>query len=336
VYYVGWDLHRDYSQVAAVDGRGKLRCQVRIANDPESLLKFVQSLRGPVRVAVEATRNWEWLHELLEPVVEEVVLSHPKKTKAIASARIKTDKLDAKTLAHLLRTDLLPTCYLPDRDTRLLRELLRYRASLVRLRARIKNKVHALLAKQGKRSPYADAFGKAGRRFLRATPLPPIRRRAVDDYLELIDAIEGKLERVSAEVDARAQADPQAMLLCTIPGIGHYSALLILAEAGDISRFPTAKQLCSYAGLVPSLRASGDRAHYGRITKEGSPWLRWALCEAAQRAGRQSGPIGRFYRRIARRRGNSIAKVATARYLLTIIYHMLTRGEAYHHEVSER
>lgn len=206
----------------------------------------------------------------------------------------------------------------------------------MRVRTRIKNQVHALLAKQGKHSPYADAFGKAGRRFLRNTPLPPVRRRAVDDYLELIDAIDAKLERVSAEIDARAQADPQAMLLCTIAGIGHYSALLILSETGDISRFPGPKPLCSYAGLVPSLHASGGRSQYGRITKEGSPWLRWALCEAAQRAGQQSGPIGRFYRGIARRRGKGIAKVATARYLLTIIYHMLTRGEPYRPPESVR
>jgi len=149
MYYVGWDLHRDYSQVAAVDGRGRLRRQVRISNELEGLLEFVKSLPAPVRVVVEATRNWEWLYELLEPVVEEVVLSHPKKAKAIASARIKTDKLDAQTLAHLLRTDLLPTCYLPPRETRLLRELLRYRASLLRVGTRIKNQVHALLAKQG-------------------------------------------------------------------------------------------------------------------------------------------------------------------------------------------
>ena len=336
MYYVGWDLHRDYSQVAAVDGRGRLRRQVRISNELEGLLEFVKSLPAPVRVVVEATRNWEWLYELLEPVVEEVVLSHPKKAKAIASARIKTDKLDAQTLAHLLRTDLLPTCYLPPRETRLLRELLRYRASLLRVGTRIKNQVHALLAKQGKRSPYADAFGKAGPRFLRSQPFPPVRRRAVDDYLELIDAIDAKLERVSAEIDARAQADPQALLLCTVPGIGHYTALLILAEIADISRFPTPKQLCSYAGLVPSLHASGGRSQYGRITKEGSPWLRWALCEAAQRAGLQSGAIGQFHRGIARRRGRMIAKVATARHLLTIIHHMLTRGEAYRPPASVR
>jgi len=213
---------------------------------------------------------------------------------------------------------------------RLNRELLRYRASLVKIQTGIKNKIHTVLAKNNIDHSYTDLFGKEGMTFLHSLSMAENYKIALEGYLTVLDTVRREIKRASTKVQQLAEEDRDAMLLMTIPGVGYYSALLIKSEIGDVRRFPSAKQLCSYAGLVPSTHASGNTCYHGHITKQGSRWLRWILIEAAIHAVKRPGVLRRFYYKVARKRGGQIAKVATARKLLEWIYHILKDGKTFH------
>jgi transposase len=323
--WVGIDLHRRRSQLAILNQDGEL-VQRRIATARES---FTEALGEPegTQVAIEATYGWEWLADLLAEAGFDVHLAHPLRTRAIAAARVKTDAVDAKTLAHLLRTEMLPEAYIAPPELRDLRELLRHRATLVHLRTSLKNRVHALLARQGILPEHSDLFGKAGREFLGALELPGGPRRRLDSLLALICDCDREVVAASGEIEQCAKADERVALLCQIRGIGRYTAMLVIAEVGDVNRFPTARHLCAWAGLTPTIRSSDAKARLGHISRQGSGILRWTLTEAAQKIPTGGGPLRARYERIAKRRGNRIAKVAVARQILTLCYYGLRDGE---------
>lgn len=267
--YIGIDLHKQTSYVTRMNERGKILEQLNLSNDPDTLRGYLTRQRSDTRFAVEATGNWMYLYELIEDRCPDLVLAHPQKTKAIASARIKTDKIDSTILAHLLRTNLLPTAYIPPREVRDTREVLRYRAALVSLRTSIKNRMSAILSKTGVKTPTKKAFGVKSRRFLAEVTVRSCYRLELDGYLRLLEHLTEEILQVTQRIETQVKEDPQATLLCTMPGIGAYSALLILSEIGDISRFPDSRHLCSYAGLIPSVHASGGKTRLGRLTKQG-------------------------------------------------------------------
>jgi transposase len=282
---------------------------------------------GECRIALEATYGWEWLADVLQDAGYELHLAHPMRTKAIASARVKTDAVDARMLAHLLRTDLLPESYIAPRELRDLRDLLRHRVALTRMRSSLKNRVSAILAKHGIQRPYSDLFGPAGMKFLADIELRESPRQRLDSTLSLIADFTREIDATSREIDARATENAYVPVLCQIRGVGRYIAMLIIAEVGDIDRFANARRLCSWAGLTPTVRSSDGKARLGHISSQGSRALRWALVEAAQHAGTGGGPLRDSYERIAKRRGKQIAKVAIARQILTLCYYGLRDGE---------
>jgi transposase len=324
---VGIDLHRKRSHVAVLDGAGRQLLSRRIVNDPATFLELLGELDGESSIALEATYGWEWLADVLQDAGYELHLAHPMRTKAIASARVKTDAVDARTLAHLLRADLLPEAYIAPRELRDLRDLLRHRVALTRMRTSLKNRVSAVLAKNGIATPYSDMFGVGGMRFLAELELREAARRRLDSTLALVGDFTREIEQTGREIDARAEQDPYVEVLCQIRGIGRYIAMLVIAEVGDIGRFATARRLCSWAGLTPTVRSSDGRARLGHISRQGSPPLRWALVEAAQHAARGGGPLRADYERIAKRRGKAVAKVAIARKILTLCFYGLRDGE---------
>jgi transposase len=320
--YAGLDFHKDFSVITVMDAQGtELVKQKKLVNS--EVLGLFQGFGEPVAAAMEATGSWYWLYDLLEENGVEVKLSHPLKTKAIASARIKNDKIDSRVLAHLLRTDLLPLSYVPEKGVRMQRQLLRYRASLVKMQTGLKNRVHAILNQNNITHKFSDLFGKQGKDFLSSIPLPEINRVALNGYLSLLSELEQRIKEADKRIMASVKDDEDAQILMTIPGVGYYSALLIKSEIGEITRFPSAKQLCSYAGLIPSTYASGNTIFHGHITKQGSKWLRWILAEAIVHCVNDSGHFQSFYQRLAKRKGPKIARVATERKLLEWIYHML-------------
>lgn len=327
--YVGLDLHKRYSTVCEKDARGRLLRELRVDNAPVALQAYAQRLGPHCSVAVEATGNWYYLYESIESSGAEVALCHPFKTKAIASARIMTDKISADILADLLRTDMLPRAYIPARPVRDLRETLRYRASLVALRTQIKCKLRAILSKNGIICSYDDILGLSGIRFLEAMEVRDCYRQEIDGYIRLGRQLNEEVRRIEATIRERAEHNTEAQLLDTIPGVGAYTALLILAEIGDIGRFPSAGHLASYAGLVPSVHSSGGKTHLGHITKQGSKWLRWILVECWWKLIQKSPAFARHYHRVCARHGPKAARVAVARKLVHVIYRMLKSSEPF-------
>lgn len=327
--YIGIDLHKAKSFLTRMDRRGRVLEQVDLPHATGALQRYLARVPRDTRIAVEATGNWMWLYELIEARHPDLVLAHPLKTKAIASARIKTDKIDATTLAHLLRADLVPAAYIPPRAVRDTREILRYRASLVRLRVQVKNKIAAILSKNGLTPPTKTAFSVKSRHFLETVSVRPCYRLALDGYLRELEHLTTEISRVNETIAAQATANPQAQLLQTMPGIGAYSALLILSEIGEVQRFPDGRHLCSYAGLVPSVHASGGQTRLGRLTKQGSSWLRWILLEASVHAIRGAPQFRQLYERVAHKHGRNVGRVAVARAMLKTIYAMLKHQEAF-------
>jgi transposase len=282
----------------------------------------IGGLPSGTKAAFEAAFGWGWLVELLEDYGFEPHLVHPLQCKAIASARLKNDKVDAAILAQLLRADLLPEAWIAPPEVRQLRALLRHRVQLVRLRTLLRNRIHAVLADHGHGRPEGCWTGP-GREWLASLDLPAVSREVIQDALALIDALQQPIDRLDWEVHQHARADPRVKVLTQLPGVGPFTALVLLAEIGDIGRFGPARKLASWAGLTPTVRGSDRTVRHGHISKQGSVWARWVLCEAAQTA-RRHPDFAASYQDIARRRGKKIATTAIARKLLTRAYHLLT------------
>jgi transposase len=295
-------------------------------NGTEPLLRLIGDLAAGTPVAFEAAFGWGWLVQLLEDYGFEAHLVHPLRCKAIASARLKNDKVDAAILAQLLRADLLPEAWIAPLEVRQLRAVLRHRASLVRLGTSLRNRIHAVAADHGYDRP-ASYWTGPGRGWLAELDLPAASREIVTDCLAVIDGLAPLTGRIDGELHQHAKADPRVKVLRTLPGVGEFTALMMLAEIGDITRFPNARKLASWAGLTPTVRGSDLTVRHGHISKQGSAWLRWVMNQAAQTAKR-SPEFAATYAAIAKRRGKKIATIAIARKLLTRAYHLLAGLQA--------
>ena len=328
--HVGADLHQRFCYMTALDARGKKLQTGAVSNDKIALRRYFRQFRGQaVEVAVEACGFWPAFREVVEPAVERLVLVHPQRVKAIASAKLKNDRVDSETLAHLLRCDLLPESWKADRETQARRQQVRLRTTLVRQRTRLKNQVHAVLHQQGLRSPVTDLFGGKGRRWLSQVKLPEMARPSVDACLRMIDHYGEEIQKQNLLLGEKAKTDERVGWLTSIPGIGEVSAMMWLAEIGDLGRFRTKEALCSYAGLVPRVRESAGKAVRGGITRQGSSALRWIMVEAAQVATRSSPAAKRYYERRLRQKHKHVARVALARKLLVAVYALLHHGEVF-------
>ncbi|TME26182.1 MAG: IS110 family transposase [Chloroflexi bacterium] len=324
--YIGVDLHRKVSQVAALEADGELIWNRRIRSRPEEFSRIFGDLTvQPAGVAFEATYGWSWFADLLGDLGLPAHMAHPLATKAISSARVKNDAVDAKTLAHLLRTNLLPEAWIGPPECREARRLVRTRAALVRFRSRLKCQVLAVLADHGVQLPeLRDMFGKDGRRFLEATAVPTQSQLCINADLRLIDELTKEIHQLDRELVAFFKADPRMPRLRAIHGIGFFTAAVIIAEVWDVDRFRRPDQLCSWAGLTPKERSSAGHIRRSHITKQGSRVLRWALVEAATVAPRDPGHR-RYFMQVLHneRRRTKIARLALARRLLTLCYYAL-------------
>jgi transposase len=327
---VALDVHRDFCEVAIKEG-GEVRSRGRIKTDPRELELFAPSLAPDDQVALEATGPAERIAAILAPHVARVVIANPRRVRAIAEAKVKTDRVDARTLCELLDAGFLPAVWRPDERTRALRALLGRRERMVRSRTRAKNAVHAALGRNLKgRPPMSDVFGVAGRRWLAGLELPAHERRIVESCVREVDFLSGEIDALERELATLALASAQVKRLMSIPGMSLVSAATVVAVVGDIGRFSTPKKLVSYVGLDPKVRQSGEApARHGHISKQGSAAARHMLCEAAWIVVRTPGPLRAFHERVRARRGAQIALVATARKLCTLCWQLLTRDEDY-------
>lgn len=334
MYYTGIDLHRKTSFITTLDENGKIIKKRNLPNDETQIMEYFTGLQESTHVVIESTANWYWLYDLLTEQGIPTVISNPAKTKAIASARIKNDKLDSLMLAQLLRADLLATIHVSSKDTRQLKELLRHRSKLVKDTVRMKNRIHAILAKNNYNVPSSDLFGIKGLAFLSQVELPIYQRHQVDTYLDFYSKLKERCEALTQQIKAQAKKDTKAQLLMTIPGVGPITAMFMVAEIEDITRFKSYRHLASYAGLVPRLDASANKQRLGSITKQGSPYLRTALVEAAQAATRTKGRLNIFFRRRIIRAGYQKAIVATAHKIIQYAYFILRDQVPYRESIN--
>jgi len=324
--HVGVDLHQRFCYVTAMDASGKKLAQRSLPNQAAALQQWFQALPEPPQVVVEACSFWPAFRRAVEGLTQELVMVHPARVKAIAAAKLKNDRVDSETLAHLSRCDLLPEAWMADEATRQLRLQVRLRVKLGRERTRLKNLLQSVLHQEGLQKPVSDVFGKAGRRWLAAVEMSAAARLNVNSYLALIDYLQTMIARQERALQKLAAGDERARWLRTIPGIGALSAMVILAEVGDVRRFADKHALASYAGLVPRVRESAGKRSYGGITKTGSETLRWIMLQVAQVAGRKSPAVRAYQQHLLRTKHPQVAKVAVARKLLTCAWVLLRYG----------
>jgi transposase len=258
-----------------------------------------------------------------------VRLADPVKTKLIGTSKLKNDKVDSTILAELLRADFLPTAYLAPRPTRDLREFMRMRLLLVGMRTRMKNRAHAVLWKHGSQSPTTVLFGREGREWLRAQSFGAVSDEAIQSILRTVEHLDGEIKKMTDEIALRAKANSETQLLMTMPSIGPLTALTIQAEVGDFGRFPSAEKLACYSGLIPSSRSSGGKQRFGPITRQGSPYLRTIMVEAATRVKPSSGSLYAFYLNLRKTKRMQTARIALARKMLVILWHMVHNNEPF-------
>jgi transposase len=324
--YIGVDLHKAFFQACAVDDEGTVRWEQRFPRTVAGFAAF-GARGGPATVvAVEAsTPTWHFADTIRE-AVGTVIVVDPFKTKIKAGYAAKTDRLDARRLADALRRDSVTAVYYPSAAIRELRELCRYRHALVRTRTLLTQRLRAVRLRQGLMEAPAAGRRLVDAAWLATVRLPPFARASVSGLHQLLAQADGQIRAIDAVVEAEAQRDPIVQALTTIRGIGPTLGLLIRAELGSIARFPTPAHVASYAGVVPRVHGTGGRVRYGAITKRGSPWLRWALIEAAMHGPTRSDAIGRWGRRLAVRKGALKARVAMARALCAEIFYRWPRA----------
>lgn len=325
MYYLGVDYHKAFSYCTIMDERGKVVKHGRMENNSEGVKRFMEGTGGKVTGVMEATRNWTLMYDWLEGEIEGVKLAHPLKVKAIAEAKIKTDKIDSKTLAHLLRCDLLPEAYVPTKEARYIRQVLRQRIFYVRVQTMLKNRIKGIVDKHPEigKAPTDGIFGKKGTEWLKRIEIPDIDKKIIESDIELLGSVKERISKSDRYIEELGKKNILVKYLMSIPGIGKFFALLLCHEIDDINRFRDDKKLHAYAGLVPSTYASGNRVMHGHITKQGNKWIRWAMVEAVWPAIRKDGELRFFYNRLKAKKGANCAKVATAKRLLTIVYRIL-------------
>jgi transposase len=330
--YIGLDIHKKSTQACMKNEAGKVLLTGRFLSRPKDLNAFIDKVEeagGPASFVIESTGFCIPIYDVIAGRGHQIKVAHPLKVKALTAGRAKTDKNDAEMLAELLRLDAIPESYIPVAELRELRELTRFRQSMIKNSTEIKNQIHAFLASRGIETPseYRSPFTDKHQGWLRSLHLSQI-----DDLLDILDTLRKKIDKVEGEIDRSSQKKDDVELLKTIPGVGDVIANTLVAEICDIQRFSSPENLFSYAGMVSSIHQSGEKGWSGPITKQGNARIRHIVVEAAYCHVRNSKDsyLTHFFERKKLEKGTKKAIVATARKLLGIIYHMLKNREAYH------
>ena len=324
MHYVGINLHKRDLVIAVEDERGPVGKPRRfVCRDEAAIVEHLSALR-PFRAVIEASASYRWLYDRLNPLGE-IILAHPLRLRASIARPAKTDKLDAALLAHLLRMGQIPEAYAPPAAYQELRELTRTRARLSRSATEAKNHLHGLLAARNIHPPYRNPFGVRGRRWMRSLDLGVVGNLERDELIARLEHYDAQRDRLNVMLEGRATSFPQIESLRDIRGIGTYTALLVVAEIGEPERFSDPGQVASYAGLATRVYQSGGHDYHGHITRQGSPWLRWVLVQAAMKAIGRDRKLANFYERVRKRSSRHIARVAVARKLAEICWIRLRR-----------
>jgi transposase len=329
--YFGLDVHKAFIQVCAIDDAGQKLQEFRIAATAEGIGAFSSRLGEEDEVVLEATFHSWAIWALLAPHAGRAVVANPLQVKAIAHARVKTDKVDAHMLAQLLRTRFIPEVEMPDAATWALRELVSHRRFLGRQRVALRNRVASLVNGRLYHCPWESLFGAAGRKWLAQQEFSEEERLILTSTLRLHDQVEMELKDLDQKLRGCASQMLPAKLLITIPGVNVAVAVGFVSAIGDVKRFESPKKLASYFGLVPRVSQSADRCYHGHITKAGRSQGRWLAIEAAQSLSVSDSPLAATYHRVRRKKGHNVAVTALARKLVVLTWHLLTGSQPYHY-----
>lgn len=319
--FAGIDYAKRFSYITVGDQDGKVLLQQQVFNNLQELEKFFGQFQK-LTIAIEACRGHEWLVDWLRERKHTVHVGNVYAIKQIAQTRCKTDKIDSRILMELLSKDFLPTTYQPTVKERNYREIVRWRAQLVRSQTKYKLRVHALLDKENKGISYP--FSSAGRIALEQVTLSGQKQKILTESLEVIDFLEKQIHEQELKIRKLAKSNPDVYRIKGIPGFDVLTAMVFVAEVGDVTRFRNAEQLAAFTGLVPRVYASGGKYNTGRITKTGPRLLRWMLVQSAWAAIRCCPVLRSKYTSIMKRRGKKVAIIAIARMLAEIAYHVWT------------
>lgn len=320
--FVGIDLHRRRTVLVRTTASGEVLESVRIVNDVDRLIDVIAHAGEAPEVVLEATYGWYWAVDALQDVGARVHLAHPLGVKAFEYRRVKNDERDAADLADLLRMGRLPEAWIAPPATRELRELVRHRAKLVGLRSHCKAEIHAVLAKCGVQVVMSDLFGLEGNELLNELKLPGPYAARIASLRRVIDLLDFEIDIFTNLVRGRLARDPGYTAVQTIPGIGPTLGAVLVAEIGDITRFARPEQLTCWAGLTPTHHESDTHVHRGRITKQGSRLVRWAVVESVQVLPKTT-TVGIVREQVGARRGRNIGVVAAARRQLEYVFYAL-------------
>ena len=341
--FIGCDAHEKFSVFVAVNEKGQPGEALRVVHDRELYREFLARLPAHSAIAVEASGSYSWLVDEMERAGHRPKLCNPHEAKRRMGLTHKTDKLDAKGLAILLRNGTLPEVWIPPGELRDQRELLRLRIFLVRLRTRVKNRIHGTLSRHNVQVPGADLFGVAARRELgsRLPDLPVHSREAIEQELATLDFLETQIEAAEKRLEAIMKVSVEADLLKTLPCVGDILSMVMMLEIGRVDRFASAAHLASYAGLVPRVHSSGGHTRMGQVCGNVNRNLKWAFVEAANlivvNQRRLAGAhVVRLYQRIRRAKNHQKAAVAVGRHLAEAAWWMLTNLEIYREPTDSR
>jgi len=331
MYYLGIDHHKKYSQVAVMDERGKIQINCKVENTKsafKSLKKYFNSNSN--NAVIEASRSWGKMYDLLEEIGIDTVVAHPLKTRAIADAKIKTDTIDATTLAHLLRADLIPEVHVPPKEVREQKNLLRHRLWLVKLQTMTKNRIYDIVDRNHiEQLDIKKLFSVAGRKFLDSLKLPDIDAKLLKDHLKLLDELAPHIKQTETWIDQELKNNPMFAILDSIPGFAKIMSALATLEIDNINRFPTESKFASYCCLIPSTYASGGKIYHGDLIPTGNRYLKYVFIEVAWTSIRSSLYCRQYFNRIKERKGPNVAILALARRLSEIVYKCLKENRNY-------
>jgi transposase len=335
--YIALDSHKRYSFASVEEHTGAILSETRIDHQRGAIAEFLSAWKPGTPVAVETISNWYWIVDEIEAAGMVPRLVHARKAKMMMASVNKTDKLDCHGLNRLQRTGTLPTVWIPPAEIRDLRDLPRTRMVLSKERTRLKNRIHATLAKYAISIEGAsDAFGKRGQQELenKLALLPPHSRFSVERLLETLELVQTQIGLFEQRMKEAFATSRELEILQTLPGVGFILSVVILLEVGDIGRFPDSSRFAAYSGTTPRVSSSGGKTRYGQLRPDVNRYLKWAFIEAANviclnHRRRPYRHVSRLYLRIRHRKGHQKAVGAVARHLAEATYWILNKQEAY-------
>jgi transposase len=336
-YYIGCDAHKKYSVFTVISEYGEISNAKRVEHDRKEYREFLDNLPSASEIAIETTGNWYWMVNEIEQAGHIPLLAHAGRAKLMMGQINKTDKLDAKGLAIMLKNGTLPAVWIPSGELRDQRELPRMRLAMSQVRTKFKNRIHATFAKYGITfDEVSDIFVGKGRKLLEKSlvELPPETRLSVQEQLWLLDQVEQSIKEAEKRINQVIKVDHTMQLLMTLPGVGPILAITIALEMGKVNRFSSGEKFASYVGKVPRVNSSGGKTYYGKVRPDVNRYLKWAYTEAANAIVLQQHTLGdchvlRLYQRIRKNKGHAKAVTAVGRHLAEATYWMIKNDEPY-------